>query len=256
MAADQHQGTSTTPVTVRGVSDTSDRPGYRRVYTSSDRHEYVEFRQDDVQEEHAAEHVEGRAPADAPQELQLQGRATIYQVSVHDPDAVIDGHSLAMERMAPPTPRVTDADPRPADGPAAGSVATTVEAAPRAVPSLASVGANWRDRCEGGDAFPNNCAHYLSDAFITAGYTELQSYGARCYTPAKRPIRAREMRDWFKSKATTTSTVLQQGTGWWAIFQLDASVYWGGHVVLLDSDTWQYYGTGWYGDWSQELYQW
>jgi hypothetical protein len=50
--------------------------------------------------------------------------------------------------------------------------------------------------------------------------------------------------------------MLQRNTGWWAIFQLNESVYWGGHVVLLDSNAWQYYGTGWYGTWNQYMYQW
>jgi len=64
------------------------------------------------------------------------------------------------------------------------------------------------------------------------------------------------MRDWFVEKALRTSTTLEKGTGWWAVFQLNAAVYWGGHVVLLDSDTWRFYGTGWRGDWNQYLYQW
>ena len=156
--------------------------------------------------------------------------------------------TVAMEQVAPPAPPVTLGMPTPAPG-AEGAVGA-------AAPSLPWVGANWANSCAGGDSFGNNCAHFLSDAFIRAGYTELQSYGARCYTWAKRPIRAREMWSWFNSKAVKRSNTVQQNTGWWAVFQLNEQVYWGGHVALLNSNSMLYYGTGWYGNWNQYLYQW
>jgi len=156
--------------------------------------------------------------------------------------------AVAMEQVAPPAPPVTLGMPTPAPG-AEGAVGA-------AAPSLPWVGANWANSCAGGDSFGNNCAHFLSDAFIRAGYTELQFYGARCYTWAKRPIRAREMWSWFNSKAVKRSNTVQQNTGWWAVFQLNEQVYWGGHVALLNSNSMLYYGTGWYGNWNQYLYQW
>jgi len=125
-------------------------------------------------------------------------------------------------------------------------------------PSLAGVGAAWSNSCEGGDRYDNNCAHFLSDAFIRAGFTELlppnSHINARC--PSKRPIRARDMWNWFQWKATRTSRTIEKNTGWWAVFQLNEKAYWGGHVAVLDSGTGTYYGTGWYPNWDQYLYQW
>jgi hypothetical protein len=80
---------------------------------------------------------------------------------------------VAMENMLPPPP--TEVLGMPAPAPAVKDATQTL------APSLASVGANWKGSCAGGDSFPNNCAHFLSDAFIRAGYTELQSYGALLY---------------------------------------------------------------------------
>jgi hypothetical protein len=126
------------------------------------------------------------------------------------------------------------------------------------VSDLALVGALFHKECAGGDntLYLNNCAHFLSDAFIRAGYEDLRNYGARCNTPARRPIRAREMWAWFQTQAIAESATPTRGTGWWAIFQLDESEYWGGHVVVLNSDSWWSYGTGWYGSWTQYMYQW
>ncbi|MFC9502321.1 hypothetical protein [Streptomyces sp. NPDC057002] len=53
-----------------------------------------------------------------------------------------------------------------------------------------------------------------------------------------------------------TSHTPMHHTGWWVVYQLNESVYWGGHVLLLDTDTWRYYGSGYYGTWNQYLYQW
>lgn len=116
--------------------------------------------------------------------------------------------------------------------------------------------------CAGDDQYDNNCAHFLSNAFILAGFDELRSSsaciesGARCATTAKRPVRARNMWCWFKEKAKKTGTTVSKNTGAWAVFQLDESAYWGGHVAIIDSNHWKFYGTGWYSDWSQYSYQW
>jgi hypothetical protein len=140
--------------------------------------------------------------------------------------------------------------------PKAGPVATGPDVQLPGRP-LASVGANWRNGCKGGDTYAGtDCAHFLSDAFIRAGYTELISRGRTCPTSAARPIVAKQMRAWFQSMAVRTSRTPQRNTGWWAVFQLDESEYLGGHVVLLDSDNWLYFGRGWYPDWKQYLYQW
>ena len=62
------------------------------------------------------------------------------------------------------------------------------------------------------------------------------------------------MECWFKSKATDTGGAVARDTGIWAVFQHNG--YPGGHVVIIDSGTWKYYGTGWYGDWDQYSYKW
>jgi hypothetical protein len=161
----------------------------------------------------------------------------------------------AMERIPAPQSLVVR------DAPTEGSVVTNIPAKPVASPKLADVARYWGKCCIGADQFENNCAHFLSDAFIRCGFSELSAAndcveaGARC-TPSKRPVRARNMWCWFQKKATKTSTAPTKGTGWWAVFQLKESEYWGGHVALLDSDNWKFYGTGWYANWDQHLYQW
>ncbi|MGY1690617.1 hypothetical protein [Geodermatophilus sp. SYSU D01105] len=160
---------------------------------------------------------------------------------------------VGMEHIVPPP----SAEFRRAPG-LGNDLTDTVELA--AAPTLESVGARWTDSCAGGDRYANNCAHFLSDAFIRAGFAELAAPNphihARCGTSARRPIRARNLWSWFQSKATRTSRTLQRNTGWWAAFQLDERVYWGGHVAVWDSDADQPYGTGWYPHWNQYLYQW
>jgi hypothetical protein len=163
---------------------------------------------------------------------------------------------VTMEFIPPPPVVLLPGDPAPAVVNLRGGLSQQRSTRIWPVSVLAAVGASFTESCAGGDRYDNNCAHFLSDAFISAGYVALMNYGARCNTAARRPIRAREMREWFAAQATRTSTVPTHGTGWWAVFQLNEANYWGGHVVLLDSDSWHYYGTGWYGQWSQELYSW
>jgi hypothetical protein len=163
--------------------------------------------------------------------------------------------AVGMENIAPPA---LTFDP---EAPQLGSaVDIKIEEGFTILPALSAVATNWKNSCLAGDSYDNNCAHFLSDAFIRAGYIELFNanphINARCTPSAKRPIRAREMWSWFRTKAVRTSNTLQRNTGWWAVFQLKEDVYWGGHVALLDSNRWVYYGTGWYHNWNQYLYQW
>jgi hypothetical protein len=189
-----------------------------------------------------------------------------------------DSFTVAMENVAPPASPRSAGDPTPARGPVpveqmehiAPPPSDEPAGAPRAVggdraavrtlPALSAVGSHWTESCLGGDSYANNCAHFLSDAFIRAGYSELAvanpHINARCGTSARRPIRARDMWHWFQSRAVRTSHTPTPNTGWWAVFQLDEAVYWGGHVLLLDTDTWEYCGTGYHGSWAQHLYQW
>jgi hypothetical protein len=129
--------------------------------------------------------------------------------------------------------------------------------------TIGAAAAAYKGSCVGGDHYANNCAHFLSDAFIRAGFSELTDgqaadvyIHARCDTSAKRAIRARDMWQWFKSKATATTNTLTHNTGMWAVFQLDEAVYWGGHVVIMDTDAWAWHGTGFHANWNQYAYQW
>ena len=129
--------------------------------------------------------------------------------------------------------------------------------------TIAAAAAAYNNRCVGADRYANNCAHFLSDAFIRAGFDELKPGAsadhfitARCGTTAKRAIRARDMWHWFQSKATETSSTIKRNTGLWAVFQLDETKYWGGHVVIIDADAWTWHGTGCHWDWGQHAYKW
>lgn len=86
-----------------------------------------------------------------------------------------------MEFMAPPIPKYEANAPR------------NIVEVRLASPSLRAAFDAYTGECAGGDRYDNNCAHFLSDAFIRAGFTELlppnPHINARCNTPAKRPIR-------------------------------------------------------------------
>jgi len=175
--------------------------------------------------------------------------------AARDGAAFIERTQLAMEDEAPPPPPPPGPDePKPASKDHIAALDLSI------VKSIAGAASLFRDECEGEDRYDNNCAHFLSDAFIRAGYTELtppsDCIHARCATSAKRPIRARDMWCWFKSMATDTRTKLPQKEGLWAVFQLDESEYWGGHVVIIDTDNNVYYGTGNYPKWDQYCYRW
>jgi hypothetical protein len=162
-----------------------------------------------------------------------------------------------MENIAPPPP-----PPRAPGEPRQASprdLALLREALTN-VKSIAGAASLYRGACDGADSYENNCAHFLSDAFLRAGYSNLKApadcISARCETGAKRPIRARDMWCWFKQMATKTKSTLPAAEGMWAVFQLDEATYWGGHVLIFDSDKNLYFGTGHYPNWSQHCYQW
>lgn len=131
-----------------------------------------------------------------------------------------------------------------------------------ATKSIAGAAMLFHSSCAGGDnqTYKNNCAHFLSDAFFRAGYEELASPNtcitARCGTEAARPIRARDMWCWFQKMATRRQIGMPKNEGFWAVFQLDEQQYWGGHVLIVDTNTGTYFGTGCYPDWDQYAYQW
>jgi hypothetical protein len=202
--------------------------------------------------------------------LTLEGPAhSILPFSEPSPDS---------ENYAPPTPTNVLGAPAPA---LSRAEAVELQLAPGAIPALSGIAGVWSGACrdcggaqpvsccKGLQKFDNNCAHFLSDALIRCGFSELltdtsfyrcDKGNCRCPTE-RRPIRAREMWDWFKRKATSKLEKVRwdeipKNSGWWAIFQLDASVYWGGHVIVLDTKAWEYYGTCSYPAWDQYAYQW
>jgi hypothetical protein len=128
----------------------------------------------------------------------------------------------------------------------------------------------YRGKCKCGEDLGNNCAHFLSDAFIRAGYSELdggtgkpkiREVNGRAVCRGGRPVRAREMKEWFKGMATSSHDGEPSDDKYWAVFQLDTGEgrYWGGHVVIHKHDGTNYdtKGTGDYPNWThQEHYTW
>lgn len=125
----------------------------------------------------------------------------------------------------------------------------------------------YRGTCDCGEVLENNCAHYLSDAFIRAGYEELDGgrgalfrrHNGRIVCKAGRPVRARELREWFRGMAIDTYEGEPSDEGYWAVFQHDPDEYWGGHVAMHRHDgvDYDWAGTGDYPGWrTQEHYTW
>lgn len=168
---------------------------------------------------------------------------------------------FAMENLEPPpSPEPGPLDPRPA-GPTERARLRQLVSGSR---SISAAAAAYSGTCSGGDTEVNNCAHYLSDAFLKAGYSELappsNCIEARCGSEARRPVRAKNMHCWFEQmkKNSPIGEFLEEipkNRGFWAVFQYKESAYSGGHVVIIDTDNNVYYGTGWYGDWSQFSYK-
>lgn len=201
---------------------------------------------------------------------------------------------IAMELIAPPPPTNVPSMPQKATKTDIKTLENKVNqrrfwglVPPK--PTIGLAAARFTESCEGGGRFCNNCAHFLSNAFILAGYTKLKRplryIDARCQVNTdptciepgcdhtfKRPVRAREMEKWFqhmakrkKNLSNTPGDELStrfsslKNTGFWAIFQHHPGGYYGGHVCIVDTDNWLYYGTGadGYWDWkNQRCYQW
>lgn len=222
-----------------------DRDDDSRILIVTDATTYYSILRSDVVD---AEPASGRT-----MRLWIRHRADVRRaIRVDDHDVLLD--AVDVFEMSHPAPKMRTIAGAPTEWTAAAQAklkaGTSTEGAAKA----------YVGQCEGGDKFKNNCAHFLSNALIAAGYDDLRQpdicVHARCFTDARRPIRARDMWCWFKDRATKTGGVVVRNTGLWAVFQLDESQYWGGHVVIVDSDRWIYYGTGWYDDWGQHSYQW
>jgi hypothetical protein len=124
----------------------------------------------------------------------------------------------------------------------------------------------YRGSCDCGESLGNNCAHYLSDALIRAGYGELDGgkgglyrrRNGRIVCKSGRPVRAKEMRDWFASKAIDTRTNEPEADipdGYWAVYQERARDG-QGHVLLHHhtGGSYSYRGTGDYPTWRTQIH--
>jgi hypothetical protein len=213
------------------------------IVTSSDR--YYSICHDDI--------VDMQSTGEGMQRVWVRRGAIVWQSTrvIHEGERVSLPFTIEMREVPPAVPFV---DGMPAEG------TPSDQAHLQSGRSIEGAAKTFAHQCEGGDTYPNNCAHYLSNAFIQSGFNDLRDahscVGARCETMAKRPIRARDMWCWFKSRATSTSSRVAKNTGIWTVFQLSEAAYWGGHVAIIDSNTWKYYGTGWYDSWDQYSYKW
>ncbi len=121
--------------------------------------------------------------------------------------------------------------------------------------------------CPCGEDLGNNCAHFLSNALINAGYDELDGgvgglyrrRGGRLVCRHGRPVRAAELRAWFAEQASATNSGEPDDSNYWAVYQRRATDG-QGHVVLHHHTTGAGYtsaGTGNYPTWAtQDHYQW
>ena len=118
----------------------------------------------------------------------------------------------------------------------------------------------YTNSCVCGYAYENNCAHYLSNAMILGGFSEINGgNGANfrivngfCVCRSGRPVRAKEMRDWFGRKWTFHSTPPTNGIC--LVYQESSGQ---GHVLLKkykDGRSIGHAGTGDYPNWSIQQY--
>ena len=108
--------------------------------------------------------------------------------------------------------------------------------------SLQSAWGQYTDSCVCGNDYENNCAHYLSNALILGGFSEIDGgKGANfrivngfCVCRSGRPVRAKELRDWFGRKWTYHSSPKPDGIN--LVYQEEDGQ---GHVLLkMDVQRW------------------
>lgn len=123
--------------------------------------------------------------------------------------------------------------------------------------SLSAATGKYTGTCACGKAYSNNCAHYLSDALIKGGYSELDGgKGAdmrivhgRCVCTAGRPIRAKELRAWAAGKFKKQSNADTAATFVYQERQSDGQ----GHVLIKNGSSVS--GTGDFPTWKQEFFR-
>jgi hypothetical protein len=188
---------------------------------------------------------------------------TAGSASLHGDSRVVSAKD-AFEMLAQPQSLLTR------DSPAAGLLDDQRKLSPgKSIEGAARV---FEKACAGiVSTYQNNCAHYLSNAFMNVGFDELtkaQDYithrcgKPECISGGKRPTRAKDMFAWFKTKDSKPVSAVKKGSGFYAVYQERQSDG-QGHVVILDTNTWKFYGTGWFEagqpapeDWKHTYFRW
>ena len=127
--------------------------------------------------------------------------------------------------------------------------------------SVTSAWDKYSNSCVCGKKYENNCAHYLSNALIEAGYSEIdggkgenfRTVNGFCVCRSGRPVRAKELRDWFGKKWSFHSSPPSDGTV--LVYQEKSSGQ--GHVLLKkykDRKSTGHQGTGDFPGWPIQQY--
>lgn len=107
----------------------------------------------------------------------------------------------------------------------------------------------YEDKCDCGERFGNNCAHFLSNALIKAGF-RMPSGGAKCRSG--RMIRAKELLQWVRSIPGVVMKT-EHGSitsGYWFVYQERASDGQGHVCIHLEKpESYSSVGTGDFPDW-------
>ncbi len=113
--------------------------------------------------------------------------------------------------------------------------------------SLSAAYDAYVDSCDCGDRFSDNCAHFVSNALIRAGYTLGGGTKCRC----GRLIRAKELLAWVRSRPGRRFSQNHQGlsSGVWIVYQERDDGQ--GHILFHKeaSGRHSWKGTGDYPDW-------
>ena len=80
--------------------------------------------------------------------------------------------------------------------------------------SVQSAWDSYSNSCACGQRYDNNCAHFLSNALIEGGFSaidggdgcDLRTVNGFCVCKSGRPIRAKELRNWFGRNWTRRSS--------------------------------------------------
>ena len=105
------------------------------------------------------------------------------------------------------------------------------------------------DSCECGHRYSDNCAHYLSNALIKGGFSDLdggngadlRNVSGRIVCCSGRPIRAKELRAWAQAKWGQPKSSRQDGINF--VYQERRSDS-QGHVLLKNISDMKFKGTG------------